>query len=567
MRNRDLSEALEQQTATSEILRVISSSPTDLQPVFETILANATRLCGTRNAGLYRFDGELLHFAAGHNLSPEMIARQQSNPVRPGRESANRRAALERRTIHVPDVLAAVDFNAYETETYRREGRRSTLAVPLLKEDTLLGVIVTSHYDEVKPFTDNQIKLVETFADQAVIAIENVRLFKELEQRNAELREALEHQTATAEVLGIISRSPTDVQPVLDAIVESAARVCGIDDVALRLREGDAMVSRAHFGLIPIATSRVEMSIDEPRFPWMREHGTLHIPDRREQNIIPTVGSVSEWRTLLGVPLCQQRELIGALFARRIDVRPFTPTQIKLLETFADQAVIAIENVRLFQELTESLEQQTATSEILGVIASSPTDIQPVLDVVAENAARLCDATDAVIHRIDGDKLRSGARYGLLPTRRGSRGRAPRQRRALCPARRWRCRRTGDRAHRVLLAPSRTAASLPARTAPSRPEIDHQHLAAPLAEGLLPSFGIGQRDREQRVGGATHGVVAMAAGPPTERHAPAAAIANRTISLRDMRVAVPGGARSAEPAAGRRRGHDRGARRRRSERQ
>ena len=136
--------------------------------------------------------------------------------------------------------------------------------------------------------------------------------------------------------------------------------------------------------------------------------------------IIPTVGSVSDWRTLLGVPLCQQGELIGALFARRIEVRPFTPTQIKLLETFADQAVIAIENVRLFQELKESLEQQTATSEILGVIASSPTDVQPVLDVVAENAARLCDATDAVIHRIDGDKLRSGARYGLLPTRRGS---------------------------------------------------------------------------------------------------------------------------------------------------
>ena len=180
------------------------------------------------------------------------------------------------------------------------------------------------------------------------------------------------------------------------------------------------MVSRAHFGPIPIATSRVEMSIDEPRFRWMREHGTLHIPDRREQNDFPTVGSVSDWRTLLGVPLRQQGEFIGALFARRIEVRPFTPAQIKLLETFADQAVIAIENVRLFQELKESLEQQTATSEILGVIASSPTDVQPVLDVVAENAARLCDATDAVIHRIDGDKLRSGARYGLLPTRRGS---------------------------------------------------------------------------------------------------------------------------------------------------
>ncbi len=150
----------------------------------------------------------------------------------------------------------------------------------------------------------------------------------------------------------------------------------------------------------------------------MREHGTLHIPDVRAQNDFPMVGSVGGWRTYLSVPLRQQGELVGLLNARRTEVRPFTPAQIKLLETFADQAVIAIENVRLFQELKESLEQQTATSEILGVIASSPTDVQPVLDVVAENAARLCDATDAVIHRIDGDKLRSGARYGLLPTRR-----------------------------------------------------------------------------------------------------------------------------------------------------
>ena len=228
-----------------------------------------------------------------------------------------------------------------------------------------LGAILIRR-TEVRPFSDKQIKLLETFAAQAVIAIENVRLFKEIQERNAELREALEHQTATAEVLGIISRSPTDVQPVLDAIVESAARVCGIDDVVLRLREGDAMVSRAHFGSIPVPSSRVEMSIDEPRFRWMREHGTLHIPDGREQNDFPTLGSVSDCRTLLGVPLRQQGELIGALFARRIEVRPFTPAQIKLLETFADQAVIAIENVRLFQELKESLEQQTATSEILG---------------------------------------------------------------------------------------------------------------------------------------------------------------------------------------------------------
>ena len=286
------------------------------------------------------------------------------------------------------------------------------LSIPLLREETAVGVIVIWR-DFVEPFTERQVELVKTFADQAVIAIENVRLFKEIQERNAELREALEHQTATSEVLGIISRSPTDVQPVLDAIVESAARVCGIDDVVLRLHEGNSAVTRAHFGPIPIG--RVEISGDDPRFHWMREHGTLHIPDVLDQNDFPMLGSSGRWRTFLAAPLRQQGEVVGTLGARRMEVRPFTPAQIKLLETFADQAVIAIENVRLFNELKEALEQQTATSEILGVIASSPTDIQPVLDTIAENAAKVTESEDAVIDHVDGDALRRAAKYGPLP--------------------------------------------------------------------------------------------------------------------------------------------------------
>src|SRR5690242_19169678 len=406
---RKFTEAFEQQTATSEILRVISESPTDTQPVFDTIARSAMRLCDAAMAVVSRYDGELIHLAAHSHVTAEGAeVLQHIFPMRPARTGIHGRIIQERGVVHIPDAQVDEEYSHSLSQALHL---RSAVGVPMIREGRVIGAVAVGRI-EVRPFTEKEIALLQTFAHQAVIAIENVRLFKELQERNTELREALEHQTATSEVLGIISRSPTDVQPVLDAIVESAARVCGIDDVVLRLQEGNALVPRSHFGHIPISAP-VEMAIDAPAVQWLREHGTLHIPDST-QSEIPLM-SPRSLRTFLFVPLRQQRELIGVLIARRSDVAPFTPAQIKLLETFADQAVIALENVRLFKELKESLEQQTATSEILGVIASSPTDIQPVLDVVAQNAARLCEATDAQIRFVENDGTRLVASFGSVP--------------------------------------------------------------------------------------------------------------------------------------------------------
>jgi two-component system, NtrC family, sensor kinase len=417
-RNRELAEATEQQTTTSEILRVIASSPTDLQSVFDAIVKNAARLCGGLGASVVRYNGELVDLVAQYNISAEVREFMQRRfPKPPTREFAIERAVLDGAVVHIPDTYEDTEFRrdvADGTQT------RALLTVPLLHNGRPIGAVGVGR-EHPGPFSENQIALLKTLADQAVIAIENVRLFTELQERNAELREALEHQTATSEVLGIISRSPTDVQPVLDAIVESAARVCGIDDVSLRLREGKSMVARAHFGPVTIPNRRLEMSLDEPWFRWMREHDTLHIPDvRAAQNDFPTLGVFSGFRTFLGVPLHQQGQFIGVLTGRRNQVQSFTPAQVKLFETFADQAVIAIENVRLFKELearnrdlTEALEQQTATSEVLKVISRSAFDLHIVLETLLENAARLCAADQGFIMNAERDGYHMAAAYGV----------------------------------------------------------------------------------------------------------------------------------------------------------
>ena len=404
-RNDDLTEALEQQTATSAILGVIASSPTDIQPVLEAIAESATRLCDATDAHISHVDGDTLRLNA-HTSDASL---QREVPIT--RNHIAGQAILDRRTIHIHD-LAAEPEDKYGAPRWRTLGFRTVLVAPLLREATALGTI-TIRRKEVRPFTDKQIALLETFANQAVIAIENVRLFKEIQERNAELREALEHQTATSEVLGIISRSPTDVQPVLDAIVESAARVCGIDDVVLRLQEGATLTPRAHFGPIPIG--RIEISSDVACVSLDARAWLAPRSRRPSAERFPNAGLHDRLAYFLGRAPSSAGELIGTLNARRTEVRPFTPAQIKLLETFADQAVIAIENVRLFNELKESLEQQTATSEILGVIASSPTDIQPVLDIVAKTAAKLCDAGDAAIWRTDGQEYWLVASHGPIP--------------------------------------------------------------------------------------------------------------------------------------------------------
>ena len=370
----DLRELLQRQTATANLLEVISRSAFDLQPVFETIAESAVRLCEARLAFIYRFDGEALRMVADYNTPAVFKKWMADHPIKPGRDSATGRAALERRTIHIHDVQADPEysFGAKEVEAFR-----TVLTVPMLKGDELLGVILTYRL-EVKPFTDMQVALVETFADQAVIAIENVRLFDEVQARTNDLSESLQQQTATADVLRVISRSTFDLQTVLNTLVESAKRLCGADHALLFRRDGETCYLAANHGRShqfeeyfkqhPIAIDRGSLT-----GRTVLEGKAIHIPDAQNdpEYTMTELIKLDPFRTMLGVPLLREGSPIGVITLTRVIVQPFTKQEIQLVMTFADQAVIAIENVRLFNEIQDKNRQLQMASENKSQFVSS----------------------------------------------------------------------------------------------------------------------------------------------------------------------------------------------------
>ncbi len=414
-RTRELSESLAQQTATSEVLKVISSSPGELEPVFQAMLENATRICAANFGNLFRFDGKNLHPAAQFNTPKALLeAQTRRGPFQPLPGSHLDRVMRTKRVSHTADYVAEGVSSAATT----LGGARSFVAVPMLKDDSLIGVICI-YRQEVRPFTDKQIGLVQNFAAQAVIAIENTRLLNEL-------RQSLEQQTATADVLRVISSSPGELEPVFTAMLTNATRICGAKFGIMWLTEGDGFRTAALHNAPPA------FALERRREPVIRPHAQSPLGRvARTMKVVqiedvtrgasyadrhPAMVALADFggaRTIVAVPMIKDGKLVGVISIYRQEVQPFSDKQVALLTGFADQAVIAIENTRLLNELRQSLEQQTATSEVLRVISSSPGELEPVFQAMLENATRICEAKFGVLNLHENGALRVGATHNV----------------------------------------------------------------------------------------------------------------------------------------------------------
>src|SRR5499426_1086587 len=415
----ELGEAQQREAATAELLQVINRPQFALQSVFEAIAQSAMHLCEGEFSFVLRFDGELLRFAASYGLTPEgLVALQNSLPRPAGDDTANGRAVLRRSAVQIPDVQSDPAYGALAVA--QKVTYRSLVAVPLLRHGAPIGGITVGRA-RVGAFSEGQIRLLKNFASQAVIAIENTRLFEAELASKRELTESLEYQTAMSDVLGVISRSPNELQPVLDTIVLTAQQLCQAEYALIHTRREDDLLHLAASSSADPAF--VEWVMENPIKAGdgsnsglvLLEKKTVHWPDALAEPQFSAfkLREQSKARTMLGVPVQREGQVVAVLFLARTTVKPFSKRQIKLVETFANQAVIAIENTRLFEaeqaskrELQQSLEYQTAISEVLNVISRSPSDLQPVLKAIGEIACRLCAAYDVSILLRRGDKLR-----------------------------------------------------------------------------------------------------------------------------------------------------------------
>ena len=420
--SRELAELLEQQTATSEVLGVISRSKFELQPILQSVVDTASRLCRADVSVIFRLEGGDYRFAAGHSLDPAYLDHERRTPISPGPGTVVGRAAMSREVVQIED--AWTDPLYEQKAAVKISGGRSMIGVPLMREGEPIGVIGLAR-TRVEPFTQREIELVTTFADQAVIAIENVRLFEAEQHRTRELSESLEQQTATSKVLDVISRSAFDLTAVFETVAESSVKLCGADRAFIYRSDGELLRMATAYNAPPELKKFNERPFrpgrDSASARAALECQTIHIPDiLADPEYTHGAKDVAEFRTVLAVPILKGADLLGVLTIYHMGaIRPFTDKQIALVETFADQAAIAIENVRLLDELrqrtddlTESLEQQTATSEILEVISNSPTDSQPAFDAIVRSGLRLFPNGVVVISLPDGDQVKLAAIAG-----------------------------------------------------------------------------------------------------------------------------------------------------------